>query len=92
MKNFKYILTGLFTVSALTMINPAMAAEEAPQEETKLYDGEVIEYDDSNLDDLLKNKDAPYITRKLKSNKLPTRTKTRLMSRKKRKKNPIQIA
>ena len=58
MKNFKYILTGLFMISALTMINPAMAAEEAPQEETKLYDGEVIEYDDSNLDDLLKNKDA----------------------------------
>lgn len=68
MKNFKYIFTGLITVSALAMVSPVMAAEETSDTQTNLvandavkYD-DIVKYDNFDLDDLLKNKqpDLPH--------------------------------
>lgn len=56
--NFKYILTGLVTASALAMINPTMAAEDTSVKEAEISNYDVVEYDATNLDDLIKNKDT----------------------------------
>ena len=56
--NFKYILTGLVTASALAMVSPAMADEDANTSQTETENYELVEYDSTNLDDLIKNMDT----------------------------------
>lgn len=50
MKNFKYILTGLFTVSALAMVSPSLANEETNNENTARVEKQVVEYNSFDLD------------------------------------------
>lgn len=56
--NFKYILTGLVTASALAMVSPAMADEDANTSQTETENYELVEYDSTNLDDLIKSMDT----------------------------------
>lgn len=56
--NFKYILTGLVTASALAMVSPAMADEDANTSQAEIENYELVEYDATNLDDLIKNMDT----------------------------------
>ena len=56
--NFKYILTGLVTASALAIVSPAMADEDANTSQTETENYELVEYDSTNLDDLIKSMDT----------------------------------
>lgn len=47
--NFKYILTGLVTASALTFASPVLAAEDI-DESIELEENEIVEYNDFDLD------------------------------------------
>ena len=53
MNNFKYILTGLFVASTLTLASPVLAAEDSTDETTIPEETKVIEYNDFDLDKMV---------------------------------------
>lgn len=78
MKNFKYILTGLFTVSALAMASPSLAAEEVSNENTESVESQVVEYKAFDLDETLglkKGADLPHKKTEIKQTSYKTANK-----------------
>lgn len=56
--NFKYILTGLVTASALAMVSPAKADEDIKASQAEIENYDVVEYKSTNLDDIINSKDT----------------------------------
>ena len=50
MKNLKYIITGLFTASAMMLVSPVLASEDNEVQSANPAEKEVIEYNSFDLD------------------------------------------
>lgn len=97
--NFKYILTGLVTASALAMVSPAMADEDANTSQTETENYELVEYDSTNLDDLIKSMDTEVFHEETKLVQTPYKGENTLEVKEEEKilvilivlKSPVQI-